>query len=135
MQLNSEWVSGFSSRARNGDANSNRGNRSDALVGGREARHLGERLHRAIRSRPEANEQRQGNRKRSRASRNLHRSLLCSFGLGKPTDCQHSDVVLLPKIFGSFGNVEGGLIAEIVNAIETEDLTGWTSRLHNAIGH
>jgi hypothetical protein len=133
--LKSECVSGFDSRARNGANNSNCGDRNDALEGSGETRGLGKQLHLAICSRAEAQEQRQDNRRLRTISQEALRRLLCRLGLRQAADGQHGDVVFLSEVFGGFGHVEGGLIAEIVYTVEAEDLTGRTSRLNHAIGH
>ena len=56
------------------------------------------------------------------------------FGLGQPADGQHGDVVFLTEVFGRFGYVEGGLVAQIVNAVEAEDFAGGTPGFDHSIG-
>ena len=58
---------------------------------------------------------------------------LCGDGLGQAADGQDRDVVFLAESFGGVSDVEGGLVAEVVHAIEAEEFAGGLAGFDHSI--
>ena len=56
--------------------------------------------------------------------------------MGEAVDGEDGDVVFLAKFLGGVGDEEGGLVAEVADAIEAEELAGPArGELGDAVGH
>jgi hypothetical protein len=56
----------------------------------------------------------------------------CSWG--EAADGQDGDVVFLAEFFGGVGDVEGGLVAEVVDAVEAEEFAGGVTGFDDSVG-
>jgi len=61
--------------------------------------------------------------------------MLRSCGLDETADGEDCDVVLLAEFFGGVGDEEGGLIAEIADAVEAEKLAVGFASFGDAVRH
>ena len=55
--------------------------------------------------------------------------------MGQAPDGEDGDVVFLAEFAGGVGDVEGGLVAEVMDAIEAEQLAGGLAGFDHAVGH
>jgi hypothetical protein len=54
---------------------------------------------------------------------------------GETADGEDGDVIFLAKLFGGVGDEEGGLVAEVADAVEAEHFTVGFAGLGDAVGH
>src|ERR1035437_9786022 len=62
------------------------------------------------------------------------RHLLGRHGLGQPSYREHGNVVFLTEFLGGVGNIEGGLVAQVVDAVEAEEFAGGFAGFYYAVG-